>query len=131
MPLPVAAYTVVLGSNYQTSVPLILNQNANSVVEFDFVDAAGNPVSLLGKSLKFTAWESIDVGPTKQVLFTRDNGGGGGITIVGTSNNGVQVSFTQANTSALLTEWTVFEISSLTDEQVLVTGPISIRPSTQ
>lgn len=131
MPLPIPKYTVVLGSNYQTVVPFVLAQDSAATIEWDFVDDTGAAVPLEGKIIRFTAWQSADGGETKQTIFTKSTGSGGGIVIVGTGDNGVQVSFAQADTANLINEQAQYDITSIDDEQVIASGPLGIAPAFQ
>lgn len=127
--LPIVQYTVVLGTPYQTVVPISLFQNAAATICWNFVDASDAPVSLAGKSITLAAWQSADGGVTKQDLFTKTTGSG--ITIVNSGNNGVQVAFAQVDTVNLFNEAVGYDIADVTDETVIASGPLSIVPASQ
>lgn len=127
---PSNGFTVVLGTNYQTIIPLVLPQNTAPSQTWTFVDGDGNPVVMTGKTIHFTAWQSADGGQTKQTLFTRSTGGSG-VTVVGAYANGVQVAFTQSNTAQLINEWAQYDITVIDTETQIADGPFSVSPAFQ
>ncbi len=131
--IPVIEYTVVLGTNYQTVVPIVLAQAAGTVIQWNFVNADNEPVSLDGKIIQFTAWQSADGGENKQQLFQYGTGSGqSGMTIVGSGSNGIRVTFDSDDLAQLLNEWSRYNIASVDDDDlVIASGPLSIAPAFQ
>lgn len=112
-----------------TFVPVIVAQSSTPVWQFPYVDSDGNAVSLSGKTVTFVAWQSLDGGQTKTVLFKHDNATIGGITITGGGNNLVNVAFTTGDTGTLLDSGGSYTLADSTDGLGIASGPYSIDPA--